>query len=362
MILKSISLKNYRNYKEQYIDFSSSINFIIGENGQGKTNLLESIYMSSNFKSFRSNDRDTINFNDDNSIIKANFYSDYNFDIEVKLNRNLKKKILLNGNNVNKLSEIITKIPVIIFSPDDLNLIKGGPEERRKFLDTEISQISLNYLNSINKYNKFLEIRNNLLKKESIDENYLDIVDENLSLFGSKVIKLRQKAIDIMDKIVSDINGEITQGKETIGLVYEKSVLEKDIYDKLKENFDRDRLRGYTMYGPHRDDFKIYIKGKNIDVRKYGSQGQQRTAALALKLSEIELIKNAIDEEPILLLDDVLSELDIERQKFFVRNIYDLQIFLTSTEVPDELKKYVKDDNIFFIEDGCLKVKKGENE
>lgn len=364
MYIENIRLINFRNYRSLNIKLNKNTNIFIGKNAQGKTNLLESIYMCATGKSFRTNrDREIINLNKDEAYIGANIKTDrINKFIEIKMERNKQKRIRINKIELKNFKELNSGLNVVVFSPDDLKLIKDGPIERRNFLDTSISQIKPVYKHNINRYNKILFQRNNLLKsnKSRYDIiNLLEIFDIQLAKIGSDIIISRNEFIENLSKKSYEIHKNITLNKEELKLDYifninfknkNKIEIEKRFLEELKTNVDKDLITGTTGIGPHRDD--IGIKINNIDARTFASQGQQRTIVLSIKLAEVEIIKIERGMYPVLLLDDVYSELDIERRNYLTKSFRDMQTIITSTDILDleELKGI--DKSIFCIEDG----------
>ncbi len=348
MLVKDIKLINFRNYLNTHIKLNHKLNVFIGNNAQGKTNLLESIYLSSYGKSFRKNREDElIHIDKDKCYIGLNLKKKYDDKfIEIKLEKNKSKRTRINKLELEKNSELIGVFNVVIFSPEDLKIIKGGPNERRSFLDNEISQLKPRYRYNIKRYNKIVLQRNNLLK--NIQDNrekikILDVWNEQLCEFGSEIIIDRIQFLNTISNISKDIHKKITGGVEELEIHYIsslklednlKSFTKEDVFERfinlLNKNIEYEIDRGTTQFGPHRDDIKILIN--NIDSRTFGSQGQQRTAALSLKLSEVELIHREIGEYPVLLLDDVLSELDNNRKKYLISTFKDIQTVITSTD------------------------------
>ena len=334
MWIKKLSLKNFRNYENQEINFCNNINIFYGENAQGKTNIIEAIYMSSIGKSFRaSKDIETIMINKDNSLVES-FYEKEDRDGKIKIEINKKKNIYVNGIKIKKLSELLGNINIVIFTPDDIEILKGGPQNRRKFLDIMISQLKPNYIYNLNMYLKTLEQRNNYLRQireEQKDENMLDIWDEKLAEYAIKINKYRTDYINLINEKIKNIHKEITNNKEEINIKYISECQEKNTYlNLLKQRRKLDIIKGYTTKGIHRDDFNVFINNKELNI--YGSQGQHRTAILSLKISELQIIKDEIGEYPILLLDDFMSELDNNRRKNLLKYMKDAQVIITCTE------------------------------
>ena len=290
--------------------------------------------MSSIGKSFRTNkEKELIKFNEEKAFVEIDFEkSDRNGNIKIEISE--KKQINLNGIKLKKLSELLGNINIVIFTPDDINILKGGPQNRRKFLDIMISQLRPNYMHVLTLYLKTLEQRNNYLKQiklENKDENLLDIWDEKLIEYGMKIYEYRKEFIEKIKNKIKIIHNEITQNKEEIEIEYFSDAnTRQNFINELKSRRKLDIIKGFTTKGIHRDDFVIYINGKEVEV--YGSQGQHRTAILSLKLSELKVIYDEIGEYPILLLDDFMSELDDKRRKNFLNNIKDIQVIITCTE------------------------------
>jgi DNA replication and repair protein RecF len=361
MYIKKIELQNFRNYENLKTEFHPNVNLFLGQNAQGKTNLLESIYITSLGKSFRTNkDKDFIRFGEAFCRVKATVCRDDDTTVELAVNKEGKKGIKIDGVKARKLSELFEHIYIVIFSPEDLRLVKDQPENRRRFIDRELCQLKLSYYNNLNQYKRILAQRNKYLKEQHIDENVIDIWDIKLAEYGAALMIQRNDFIQRIKSISGSIHQKITAGKEKLTISYEANVglvdtqkeqMEK-IYKALKDNVEKDRKNRNTGKGPHKDDLKLTIDG--IDIRDFGSKGQQRTSALSLKLAEIELIKQEIGEEPILLLDDVLSELDDERQHFLINAIKDIQVFITTTQIPAELRETLPCAKVYQISEGRI--------
>lgn len=335
MLIKELELNRFRSYESQKIEFDKGINIIYGNNGEGKTNIVEAIYLLSIGRSFRtSKDKEMINLNYDTSYIKALVENNQRqFKIEYKIGRSSKKAIKINSLPIEKLTELLGIINVVIFSPEDLRLVKDGPKERRSFIDREISQIKPKYFQLLSSYHKTLIQRNNLLKEQNIDKILLDVYDDNLSKIGWQIMEYRQDFLDKIAKIAAKNHYKISSKKEILEIEYEKNLevsSKEEYYNRLKKNQSTDILRKTTGVGVHKDD--INIKLNNIDLRSYGSQGQKRSAAISLKLSEIELINNLKGEYPVVLLDDIFSELDKERQAMLLETFKNTQTFVTTAE------------------------------
>lgn len=334
MLISDIELTNFRNYKDIKIKLNEKLNIFYGDNAQGKTNILESMYLCSIGKSYRTRkEKDLIYIGEERAIVKIK-YKKNDRDGEIKIEISDKKNISVNGIKIKKLSELIGNIVVVIFTPDDIGILKNGPANRRKFLDMLIGQLKPTYIYNLNMYLKILEQRNIYLRQIKIEnkqENLLDIWDEKLADYAEKIYRYR---IDFMEKIKNKINiihKNITEGKEEIQIKFKSDYVNKEKFIKyLKENRKIDIIRGVTTKGIHRDDFTIFINGKPINI--YGSQGQFRTSILSLKISELQVIYDEIGEYPILLLDDFMSELDEKRRKSFIKYIDNVQVMITCTE------------------------------
>ncbi|MEF9935644.1 MAG: DNA replication/repair protein RecF [Clostridium sp.] len=368
MYVKNLKLKNYRNYQEVDINFVSGLNIFLGENAQGKTNIAEAIYFISGLRSHRtSKNKDLIRWDSENTIINTLISKEYTeTQVEVFLSKKDKNHIKVNGLKATKASEVLGRLNVVMFSPEDLKLVKEGPVLRRKFLDYEISQIRPKYHYLINRYNKILNQRNNLLKSLQYsreNQGTLEIFTEQLCEVASEIIIMRNEFIKNIAEISSNIHSSITNNAESLKVEYMcdvKSILSKDqvreeLYNKIKSLRESEIKKGYTLAGPSKDDIMIRING--IDVREFGSQGQQRSAALSLKLSEIEIIRTITGEYPVLILDDVLSELDENRQKYLINNLRHVQTILTCTSGSDVDLFNDENRQIFYVKEGKLELR-----
>jgi len=345
MWIKNIKIKNFRNYNQEEINLEKNINIFYGKNAQGKTNIIEAIFLCSLGKSFRAKkDNEMIKLNEKNAIVEIE-YEKSDRDGKIKIEIGNKKNIYLNGIKIKKLSELLGNLNIVIFTPDDINILKGGPQNRRRFLDIMISQLRPNYMHILNLYLKTIEQRNKYLrqiKEEHKDENLLEIWDEKLAEYAVKICEYRKEFIEKIIKKINIIHKNITNGEEQIELEYITECDNKEKYlQLLKERRKLDIIKGFTTKGIHRDDFVIYINKKEIKI--FGSQGQNRTAMLSLKLAELQVIYDEIGEYPILLLDDFMSELDRTRRKNFLENIEGTQVIITGTEKLDiENLKYLE--------------------
>ena len=335
--------------------FDKSTNIFYGDNAQGKTNILEAVYLSGTTKSHRgTKDKDMIQFGANESHIETIVEKNgIKYQIDMHLKKNSPKGIAINKIPIRKASELFGIINIVFFSPEDLNIIKNGPGERRRFIDLELSQLDKVYLNNLSNYNRIVNQRNHLLKE--IDYNKgaletLDIWDIQLIQYGNKIIARRQKFIEKINKIISNIHKKLTGNREDIKIVYEPSNGALSFEQALLKNKEKDLRIKSTSVGPHRDDIAFLVS--DIDIRKYGSQGQQRTAALSLKLSEIELVKQSIHDTPVLLLDDVLSELDKHRQNYLLDSIHDIQTLITCTGVDEFVNHRFSINKVFHVQNG----------
>lgn len=357
MIVKSLELKDFRNYSNLNMKFYNGTNILYGENAQGKTNILEAIYLCGTTKSHKgSKDREIIQFDKDESHIRINFEkNDVPHKIDIHLKKSKAKGVAIDGIPIKKQGELFGMLNLVFFSPEDLYIIKNGPSERRRFLDLELCQLDKIYLHYLTNYNKALLQRNNLLKQISFNSKLLDtlnIWDSKLIEYGKRVINTRNNFIIRLNELVYEVHKSLTGGREELLIKYEANVEEHNFADKLKRAYDRDLKLKMTTVGPHRDDMCFLLK--DIDIRKYGSQGQQRTAALSLKLAEIDLVKSIINDNPILLLDDVLSELDRQRQTHLLDGIGDIQTIITCTGLEEFVNRRSEYNKIFKVVNGSI--------
>lgn len=371
MHIERLYLKNYRNITEEDINLNSSLNVFIGPNAQGKTNILESIYYLGTGSSHRTNsDQDLIKWDNNYFFLKASVFR-RNREMTISIGYNgSKKEIKVDNNPIQKLSDLMGYVNVVIFSPEDLQMVKGSPNFRRRFLNVEISQVNPYYYHNLQKYNQVLQQRNQLLKELRETRKKGDLLfiwDQQLVDLGSRLIKKRLEAIEKIDILARLVHRKITNGRENLVLGYESTLGEitnkesreeiQAIFEaKLREGQDLEIRRGVTLYGPQRDDLALTVN--DINVRQFGSQGQQRTTALALKIAELEFMKSEMGEYPILLLDDVFSELDTSRKKHLLEVIRDrIQTFITSTDL-ESLSEINGKHFLFNIKDGQVVQKK----
>ena len=334
MIIKSLELQNFRNYNTLQLDFDNGTNIFYGDNAQGKTNILEAIFMTATTKSHKgSKDQDIIQFNHEEAHIRSYLFKEkITRQIDMHLRKGKTKGIAIDSQRIKKAADLMGLLNVVFFSPEDLSIIKNGPAERRRFIDMELCQLDSFYLYNLNHYNKIVNQRNKLLKDLSMKpglKETLSIWDSQLVSFGAKVIERREIFISQLCDIISELHAKLSGGKEKIRILYEKNVEIDDFEERLKKSQEKDIILKQSTVGPHRDDIIFIVN--DIDIRRFGSQGQQRTAALSLKLSEIELVKKSIKDTPVLLLDDVLSELDSNRQNYLLNSIGAIQTIITCT-------------------------------
>ena len=355
MFIKSLKLKDYRNYDLLNLEFDKATNIFYGDNAQGKTNILEAVYLSGTTKSHRSSkDRDLIRFQCEESHIETVVVKNgVPYQIDMHLKKNSPKGIAINRIPIKKATELFGLMNFVFFSPEDLNIIKNGPSERRRFMDLELSQLDKLYLRDLTSYNRIVNQRNKLLKDASFQPSLLDtldIWDMQLISYGKKIISRRKQFIQEVNEIIEEVHSKLTGGKEKIILSYESGCGTLSLEEAVLRNRERDIKMKSTSAGPHRDD--ICFRIGDIDIRRFGSQGQQRTAALSLKLSEIELVKKIIKDTPVLLLDDVLSELDKNRQNYLLDSIHDIQTLITCTGVDEFVNHRFAINKIFHVQSG----------
>lgn len=355
MYISSLELADFRNIVSLHMEFSQGTNILYGENAQGKTNILESLYMISTTKSHRGvRDRDMIRFGVEESHIRSLIMKggiDYRVDMHLRKNKS--KGIAINGQRIRKASELIGLLHIVFFSPEDLGIVKNGPAERRRFMDMELCQLDASYLHNLNQYNKTVENRNRLLRDmyQFPDlQDTLSIWDDQLINYGRQIIESRRGFISNLNEIVGDIHSKLSGNREHLTILYEPNTEADEFEEKLRRSRERDIHMKSTSVGPHRDDFSFM--DRDTDLRRYGSQGQQRTCALSLKLSEIDLVKKVIGHRPVLMMDDVLSELDSGRQNYLLSTIGGIQTFITCTGLDEFVNNRFKIDQVFRIESG----------
>lgn len=357
MIIKRLELADYRNYKTLDLEFDKGTNILYGDNAQGKTNILEAIYMAATTKSHKgSKDKEMIGFGKEEAHIRTYLEKEgVGTRVDMHLRKAGSKGIAIDGQKIKKAAELLGLCNVVFFSPEDLSIIKNGPAERRRFVDMELCQLDSFYLYNLNHYNKIVNQRNKLLKDMYMNPELKDtlaIWDSQLVSFGSKIVERRKLFVDQLNEIIYEIHKKLSGGKEELIISYEPDVAIEEFEKSLRYNQDRDIRMKQTSIGPHRDDFAFL--NKDVDIRKYGSQGQQRTAALSLKLSEIELVKKIAKDTPILLLDDVLSELDSNRQNYLLNSIGDIQTIITCTGLEEFVNNRFEVNKIYKVKNGVV--------
>ena len=357
MFIKRLQMLNYRNYNVLDISLGPHVNVFMGDNAQGKTNILEGIYYCAFARSHRtSKDRELINWNSDNALLSVTVGRErLDKRIDISILKDGKKAIQINKIKIKKIGELFGNFNVVMFSPEDLKIIKDSPGVRRKFIDMELCQLNPKYYYNLVQYNKVLNERNSILRNRNINKDILDVYDMQLVEFGYNIIMDRLEYIEKLNKYSAKIHSDITSGKERIEFKYISTIkdlenIRENFYSLLEKNRVRDCERGITSVGPHRDDFNVLIN--DIDTKSYGSQGQQRTAVLTIKFSSLKIIKELTGEYPVLLLDDVLSELDFSRKRYVLSTIGDIQTIITCTGIED-LYEYLDDKSkVFKVKDG----------
>ena len=355
MYIESVQLKNFRNYESLELDLSPGTNIFYGNNAQGKTNILDAIYLCGTTKSHKgSKDKDMIRFGEDEAHIRMMVNRDeLSYKIDMHLRKNKAKGVAINGLPIKKASELFGVVNLVFFSPEDLNIIKNGPGERRRFLDLELCQLDKIYLTDLASYNHIVNQRNKLLKDIYVQpslKSTLEIWDMQMAEYGRRIIEKRREFIRELNETVRKIHYNLTGGLEELEVIYEPSSEAEGLESAISSNRERDMRMKLTSVGPHRDDLCVMANG--IDIRRYGSQGQQRTAALSLKLSEIYIVKSKIKDTPILLLDDVLSELDSSRQNYLLDSISDIQTLITCTGLDDFISHQFRINRVFQVVQG----------
>ncbi len=360
MRIKNLRLKNFRNYCEETFEFGEGLNVLFGKNAQGKTNCAEAVYYLCTGTSPRARrDKQLIREGESLAECEAEVYSRYGKINLSALIRDGSRDIKLNSNKISRNADLLGNMYCVFFSPHELRLIQDGPDERRRFLNVSISQLSRNYYVALMRYNKILEQRNNLLKNRDLGMVYetLPVWDAQLCHYGAIIACRRASFINDLAPLAKESHAFLTDGDEELIVKPDKkykgeeSELEKRLFDEFSANYDRDIRLGYTASGPHRDDIDIIINGK--DAKNFASQGQTRTAALAIKLAEVEIFKERTGEAPILVLDDVMSELDLPRRKKLVERTDGLQVILTCTHAERVL--YGKQATKIRIDGGRIK-------
>ncbi len=366
MIIESLELSDFRNYESMKLNFSSGTNILYGDNAQGKTNILEAIFLCATTKSHKSaKDKEIIRFGKEEGHIRMNMIRDdatYRLDLHLRANRS--KGIAIDGQRLKKASDLIGRLNVVFFSPQDLSIIQDGPSERRRFMDMELCQLDPDYLFNLTRYGKVLQERNRLLKDWAEHPEYgplIEVQDDQLVQYGRKIIEVREKFIQDLNALIGPIHHGISGGREDLSVYYEPNVTAASFGDQLRNAANRDRYLRQTTVGPQKDDFSFMVLHHDnpaatdaIDIRRFGSQGQQRTASLSLKLSEIEIVKAVKHDNPVLLLDDVLSELDSRRQNDLLSTIGGIQTIITCTGLDEFVNHRFAIDRVFHVERGTV--------
>jgi DNA replication and repair protein RecF len=366
--IENVKLKNYRNYSNAEVEFSDTYNIIYGNNAQGKTNVIEAIFLCASGRSHRtSRDNELLKYGCSFFEIKLNYIKeDVNEEIHILYNNDERKKISINEIPLKKIGGLMGHLNAIMFSPEDLLLIKQGPAERRRFIDITLSQLRPSYFYDLQQYAKILFQRNNLLKNISINKKLadtLDVWDHHLIKIGSRIMKARKEFINRLGILSRIRHARLTNNEEELELSYDPSFelkgidndneLEEIFRSYIIKNREKELLKGTTTIGPHRDDIDILLNGESTKI--YASQGQQRTSVLSLKLAEIDLMKDETEEFPVLLLDDVLSELDDRRKEYLLDNIEGMQTFITSTE-KRFFTRSTENAGFFIVQSGNIKA------
>ncbi len=361
MYIKSLQTLNFRNYKNLSLDLCPNVNVFIGDNAQGKTNILELIYYCGFAKSHRTNkDKELIRWNCNETFIRLDVYKKrLDKIIDIKILKDGKRAIKINSIKINKIGELIGIFNVVMFSPEDLKIVKESPGIRRKFMDMEISQLNIKYYNNLVSYNKIINERNSILKCAKIDESMLDVYDMQLAQYGEYIIKARLEYLNSLNKYSKQIHSDITSGKEEISFQYISCLknfenIRESLLNLLEKNRRKDIEKRVTSIGPHKDDFSILLNG--VDAKSFGSQGQQRTSVLTIKFASLNIIKQITGEYPVLLLDDVLSELDFSRKSYILRSINNIQTIITCTGIEDLTRYLDEHSKIFIVKDGIVKT------
>ena len=362
MKIRELRLVNFRNYSSLMLEPDEGLCVLTGDNAEGKTNVLESIFLCALGKSHRTpRDAELIRYGmDDASVNIVLDTRGGTRTISCRLFGKERKRFAIDGTTLSRSGELLGCLNVVMFAPEDLELVKGGPGERRRFMDMEISQLKPAYYYTLQRYNAALKQRNALLKEtEHPDRDQIAVWDDQIAMLGSEIILERDEFVEQVAAIAADTHMTLSNGKEILELTYEPDVdpddpeaLTEEILRRLQQNLEKDIVRGYTSAGPHRDDIRMDLDG--VDVRVYGSQGQQRTVVLSLKLAELEIIRSMRDETPVLLLDDVFSELDRNRQQLLLKAVDKCQTFLTCTHLEELVSAGVEQMQVYLVKDGTI--------
>ena len=369
MYIERLKLKGFRNYDVCDIGFAKNFNILYGDNAQGKTNILESIFLCASGRSHRTaKDSELIKMGDMTYQIKLKFVKNgINSTIDISFAKEEKKKIKVNDIALKKIGNLMGNLNAVIFSPEDLLIIKEGPAERRRFIDITLSQLKPAYFYDLQQYMKILSQRNTLLKEIQINKSLMDTLEiwnNNLIRTGARIIRVRNEFINRLGKYAENNHYKLTDDKEKLEFKYTPSIeaenyddvrtIERAFLNKLETSLYKELAKCSTLYGPQRDDYEIYLNGMNI--KRFGSQGQQRTAILSIKLSEIDIMREETGEYPVLLLDDVMSELDTKRQEYLFKSLTDIQTFITCTDKEFFAEKVFVDSSFFHVSNGETKI------
>ncbi len=362
MRIESLSLQNFRNYETVELEFSQGVNLLFGDNAQGKTNLLESIYVAATTRSFRGGkDKELIRKGEEQAHITLKLRKDdILHKIDMHFESGKRKTAAIDGIPIKRSAELFGLLHAISFSPDDMDMVKEGPERRRRFLDMELCQLDKIYLSKLADYNKALAQRNALLKQIGTDRSLLytlDVWDRQLCECAKYLIREREHFTEELGPILEEKHNTLSKGKEHLTMKYLPNVTGEEMYQKLQQNREKDMYLKSTSVGPHRDDVHFAID--EMDVRMFGSQGQQRTVVLSIKLAEIEMVKRKIHDLPVLLLDDVLSELDRNRQIQLLGEMKDIQTIVTCTGMEEFITERTGENKVFFVKEGSVTKSQG---
>lgn len=360
MYIQSLRLADFRNYEKLDLTFSEGTNIFYGDNAQGKTNILEALYMIATTRSHRGvKDRDLIRFGQGEGHIRAVIIKkgiDYQVDMHLRASRT--KGIAVNGQRLRRASQLMGLLHIVFFSPEDLTIVKNGPALRRHFMDMELCQLDETYLHNLNRYNKILEQRNKLLHDIYYTPSLaatLPVWDEQVITYGEQLIRRRDQFIHDLNEIIGGIHEKLSGGKEHLTVHYEPNVTADQLGDRIRSSHERDQYLKSTSVGPHKDDFSFICD--EIDLRRFGSQGQQRTCALSLKLSELKLVEQLLGEAPVLMLDDVLSELDSTRQNDLLNSLGGIQTMITCTGLDEFVNNRFQIDHLYYVKDGTVEMR-----
>ena len=371
MRLKSLKLENFRNYEQATLEFAPKVNIIIGDNGMGKTSILEAIYILALTKSNRNGiDSDLIKYESNLARVNGDvIHDDVLKNYQVEIDR-FGKRVFINKNQIKKISEYISNFCVVSFAPNDIEIIKGSPSIRRNNLNIQIGSLYNNYVKNMNDYNSLLKIRNEYLKRLNIsglsDKKYLDVINQKMSDLSVKIYYFRffyleevNKIIGTIFKKISGLDGLTISFQNSVGIdSYDEEKIRRNLLRKWENNYQKELMQGMTLTGLHRDDLLFLLNGK--DAKIYASQGQQRMIVIAYKIAELMIYKKIKGEYPVFLLDDVFSEIDIKKRNNIIKYFKnDMQVIITTTDIEDIETKLMEDARIYKITNGVIKITKG---